>query len=294
MRKTAAEHLTVPLTIYPENAHPICNLSRWYIADENTFVEVLAWLYLRKPLHAKRVIAELAPGVAGFPGNEHQNAIRLLQVDLSDIAADLAGTDQQKVASAEHKRVARIAHRDGLLFQHISWISAAIQFPTARAKPPHVRKADKGFDGLIIELSPGQTALTKLIICEDKASENPRPLVTSSIWPEATSIFSGDRDLEILDAVTAMLESVDEKLREEALASITWDRIRKFRVALTGGADQEREGAYAHLFVGFDTAVGGTGEDRLAEVMPMVDVRAYLAYLAGAVSAKIAEMATNV
>jgi hypothetical protein len=284
----------VPITIYPENANPICNLSRWYIADEKKFIEVLAWLYLRKPLHAKRVIAELAPGAAGFPGNEHQNAIRLLQVDLSDIEADLTGTDQAKKVAAEHKRTARIVHRDGLLFQHISWISAVIQFPAARARPPHVRKADKGFDGLIIELSPNHTILTRLIICEDKASENPRTLVTGSIWPEATSIFAGERDIEILDAVTAMLESVDEDLREEALASITWDRIRQFRIALTGGGGQEKLGSYRHLFAGFEDVVGGVVDDRLAGVMPMNEVRDYLNYLAGAVSARIAEMAKNV
>lgn len=113
---------------------PNCALSLWEIANSGPFIESLAWLYLRKPSHALKIIAQLAPGPAGFPGNEFSNAIELLEVKVSDIAVALASSDPAVAEEAEKTRFARLIHRDGLLFQHVSWVAASIQFPNAKAK----------------------------------------------------------------------------------------------------------------------------------------------------------------
>src|SRR5947209_8306148 len=140
------------LTITKQEHAPTCTLSLWQVADEASFVEVLAWLYLRKPSHAAKIIADLEPGPAAFPGRVFENAIDLLRYDTSDIDADLASADPKVAAAAQKIRDTRIAHRDGLLFQHVSWVAAKVQFPEATSRAPHVRTADKGFDGVLIEL----------------------------------------------------------------------------------------------------------------------------------------------
>jgi hypothetical protein len=236
----------------------------------------------------------LNPGPAGFPGREFENAIDLLSYQANDISADLASSDPAIAAAAEKKLDARIAHRDGLLFQHISWVAAALQFPAATACPPHVRKADKGFDGLFLEVDPQMGGLSRVVLCEDKASTSPRSLVTGKIWPEIRQIIAGDRDIEILDAVTALLDTMHHVDLEAVLIATSWNRARQFRVALTAGQDQLRAGGYQHLFGGYENHVAGALHTRMAEVMPMNEVRAYLDELAGRIVAKLQVMAAHV
>ncbi|WP_233722053.1 hypothetical protein [Jiella avicenniae] len=254
------------------------------------FVEALAWLYLRKPHHAVRIINNFAPGDAALFGNSVQNAISLLRYDVSDLESNLASSDPNIRTKAEKTRNNRLYQRDGLLFQHISWLAARLQFPTALATPPHVRKADKGFDGFLIERQDAGDAISRIILCEDKATTNPRNLVTTSIWPEIRSIVASERDLEILDALTALLSGVPEEEREGLIRDIVWQRTRCFRVALTTGPGDIKASAYAHLFEGFDEQVTGDATVRRGDVMPLADVRGYLDQLAASVISVLERM----
>ena len=71
----------MPLSITKYQHGPLCQLSTWAVANTANFVDVLAWLYLRKPTHAVRIINELEPGAAAFPGREFDNAIKLLSYE---------------------------------------------------------------------------------------------------------------------------------------------------------------------------------------------------------------------
>ena len=281
-------------TFVEEEKAPICRLTTWAVADSNHLIEVLAWLYLRKPRHAARVVETLEPGPASLPGRVLENAIRLLSYDVSNLSERLGSPDTQVRTGAERTRDARIEHRDGLLFQHISWIAAHLRFPAARAAPPHVRKADKGFDGVMIEISSAEASIARLVLCEDKASTNPRSLVTSSIWPEIRMIAAGERDIEILDVVTALLDDMTDVDREGVLAATNWERARQYRVALTAGPDQIRAEGYIHLFRGFEDNAIGAIETRIAEVMPMMQVRAFLDDLAHRVIERLQTMSSHV
>ena len=280
----------MPLDINSAVHDPVFVLSEWKVKEPVPFTKALAWLYLRKPHHATRIIQALAPGEAGLFGNSVQNAITLLKVNLADIAADLLSSDPDVRSKAEKKREVRISHRDGLLFQHVSWLAARMKFPSAKTTPPHVRQADKGFDGFLVEYDAAQDAVSKIVLCEDKASTDPRALVTSRVWPEIRSIVACERDLEILDALTALLDNVPEAHREKLIKDIIWDRARCFRVALAVGPNDIKNGSYTHLFDGFDAQVSGDVETRQGEVMPLPDVRQYLDDLAKKVIAELEAM----
>ena len=185
-------------------------LTTWTVDQPEMLAEALAWLYLRKERHAARVTQALDPGRAALPGRTVENAITALSVRIDDLADALASPDDAKREGARAKRETRIEHRDGLLFQHISWIAAYMRLPNAKATPPHVRQADKGFDGVLLEIDPSQTALSRIVLCEDKASINPRSLVTGSIWPEIKLIQADAKDREILAALTAILDTMPE------------------------------------------------------------------------------------
>src|SRR5690349_3711100 len=105
----------MPLNFQEADENETCVLSHWAVAAHAEFVAALAWLYLRKPLHASRVIKGLEPHAAGLFGNVKANAVKLLKFSVSDIAVDLVSVDDVTREAAEKKRDARIAHRDGLL-----------------------------------------------------------------------------------------------------------------------------------------------------------------------------------
>ena len=114
--------------------------------------------------------------------------------------------------------------------------------------------------------------------------------MTQSIWPEIKAIQASGKDREILAAVTSILATLPGVDLEAVIEATEWQAARAFRVALTAAQAHARDRSYAHLFAGFDGAAAGTIESRMAEVMPVPDVRAYMAALAAAVITKLAAL----
>lgn len=279
----------MPIDFEKHDNKPTCFLDEWSIEDLDELAKVLAWLYVRKPKHAAKIIAKLAPGAASFPGREFDAARALLSYRTDDIAKDLTSKDEKIRKAAEDKRDTRIEHRDGLLFQHISWVAASIRYPDSHLSTPHVRTADKGFDGVLIRIN-ANTALGSVTLCEDKATTNPRGLVTQSIWKEFKSIHKGEKDLEIHDAVTALLEKADGVNVELALQGISWDNLRRYRIALTAPEAAKKKSGYAHIFDGFEKVAIGKVVTRKAEFLALADVRKFLNDLAQMVIVELDEL----
>lgn len=89
---------------------------------------------------------------------------------------------------------------------------------------------------------------------------------------------------------TPLLRSLSDEDRETAIGRMIWERARQFRIALTAGDDQIQDEGYGHLFDGYEVHANGDVAARLAEVMPMHDVRQYLNDLANEVIAKLEAM----
>lgn len=280
----------MPIEFDDHDCGDVCSLAAWRVVDSDAFVKTLAWLYLRKPRHALKIIQSLQPGEANFPGNEFDAALALLSYRTDDLLQELESADPEVKRKAENTVSKRIEQRDGLLFQHVSWLAAYLRNPGAHLSPPHVRKADKGFDGVLVRFRDGADTVSAVILCEDKATTNPRNLVTQSIWPEIEDIIEGRKDLEILDYVTAILDRIDGLDPELALRDLSWDKVRRFRVAVTVPEAQARDGTFAHIFEGFDNVAPHDPQSRIGEVMSLPDVRAFLEQLAGETRAEIEEM----
>ncbi len=280
----------MPFTFQKADLSPTCKFSQWALIDEDRLVRTLAWLYLRKPKHAVQIINQLEPSKAGFPGKVFENAISLLSISLRDIASDLSSADPEKKKTASNKKNKRIEQRDGLLFQHLSWVAASIDMPSALATPPHVRRADKGFDGLLVSIEDAYGAISRVVLCEDKASINPKNLVQGSVWTEIDGIVNGDKDLELLDAITAILREqsdLESDKQETLLEALIYEQTRAFRVAVTVMPANADAGGYHHIFNDFEKHAPGADTVRLAEILPSDDTRAFLKALARKVRREI-------
>jgi hypothetical protein len=268
-----------------------CGFSEWSIKrNRSKLIEVIAYLYLRQEENAQRVIDALEPRRRASKGRVTQNVVRKLTAPRAkDVELLRSGTDAEKDAAKKRIRTS-IIHRDGLLFQHVSWVAARLDLPNGYMTSPHVRQADKGFDGFIIELNDTGREIQRIVLCEDKASISPRKLITSSVWPEIETIQCGDRDDEILADLVTLLKGVPDIDAETAIDEMFWEGVREFRVAVATSEDQRKAGSFLHIIAGFEAAAGGAFETRTAGVLAFKDVRKGLALLASEVAAKVEEI----
>jgi hypothetical protein len=159
----------VTLTLAKIDHGDLCHGWSWTIADEDELAERVA----RVALGQYRHVAKILNG-AGVPGStataeQAKAAIKLLT----------RGKNEESW------------HRDGWIFQAISWI-AANQAPSgALTRAPHIRRADKGFDGLQLLLSDDGKRVTAVIVFEDKATENARLKLKLTRFRGARQAFNG-------------------------------------------------------------------------------------------------------
>lgn len=270
-----------------------CGFSEWSIHKNSraTLVKILAYLYLRQERNAERVIEGLEPNLRIPKGRVAENVIaKLMGAHPDDLTLSKTGNKEEKAGALNRIKVA-ILHRDGLLFQHISWIVARKQLPTGVMTAPHVRPADKGFDGFIIELADDGDNVERIILCEDKASGNPRPIISSKVWPDISAILNGDRDDEILADLVTLLAGLPDIDAETAVDDLVWEEAREFRVAIATDEGRRKGGSFVHLIEGFENIAGGQIETRAAGVLPFKNLRPELEDLALEVIAKVKEIA---
>lgn len=272
-----------------------CDLTEWSIDPDKRqqLVTVLAYLYLQQEQNAERVIAALEPRARSSTERVLPNAInKLIAPRPGDLELMQHGNEDEQEKAGNRIKVS-IEHRDGHLFQYVSWLVARLVSPTSILTPPHVRQADKGFDGFIIELDEAQKKVLKVVLCEDKASQAPRNLITGKVWPEITSICEGEREDEVSSALNTLLKAVPDLSVEElenAVDTIFWEKSRHFRVSVATGEDQRGKNDFAQIFSGFEDVALGALESRAGGILPFADVRVGLEELAQDVIAKLQQV----
>ena len=185
--------------------------SDWKIADEDGLAELIARIALGQHLHVIRVLRETATLAYAPTQNAKDGAIELL------------------TATNSHVRW----HRDGWLFQAISWVAANIQDPNTVKSPPHIIPADKGFDGLHLHLDDTNSDVLSVIICEEKATEHPRGQIRGQVWPEFQKMESGHRENELVAETSSLLAQNGHVDPERAVHEILWTKARAYRISIT-------------------------------------------------------------
>ncbi|WP_199528481.1 hypothetical protein [Ruegeria sp. A3M17] len=101
----------------------------WQVTDEDELARQIGVIALGYSHHVLKILQGTGVVDADYPADGVASAIELLTV---------SGEDS--------------SHRDGWMFQAMSWIAAIRANPTAKLAAPHMQHADKGFDGLQVEI----------------------------------------------------------------------------------------------------------------------------------------------
>lgn len=239
-------------------SHPeLCRGSSWQVVDRDLLVTYLVRIALGRSNHVKRIL-----GGASDTFNVHTRSID----------AGIA-----KFALTKDKKP---YHRDGWMFQAISWIAAVQSAPTDYVRAPHIIRADKGIDGLLLELAPNGQAIECAVVFEDKATVNPRQTISEDVWTELEAFERGDYDDVLTDEVSTMLLALPTLDAEDVVNKILWERVLRYRVSITISESHAKPDGYSKLFGGYDHVVPGPEYRRQGEVFFCQDMRKWMAELA--------------
>ncbi|PWB98222.1 hypothetical protein [Homoserinimonas hongtaonis] len=167
-------------------------------------------------------------------------------------------------------------HRDGWVFQLISWI-AAVEADAGPVRAPQMDQASKGFDGLQLIFDTAGANVSHVLIFEDKATDSPRDTVRDDVWPSFRNLEEGQRNSALSAEVASLLDrvpgidvpkTVDRIMREPA--------ARAYRVSVTAKSFHADHETLRDLFKGFDEAVAGEPTRRRANVFKVEDLRPWM------------------
>ena len=254
-----AQDLQTAIRLIACNHDPLCKGFRWEIIHEPALAQMVGWTLQGHSRHAENVLKTLGATALKTWPTVKQQAIDLLTFP--------SGTGN----------TAPRWHRDGLVFQHISWIAAIVEKGDhVAASIPHLIPAHKGFDALLVPLADNTEAREGIIICEDKATTNPRAQITEEVWPSISAIDSGERDAELNGELTAILQRYNVSNIEQVITEAHWRNLKAYRVSITVGNQHQAVSARKALFKGYDTTVPGELARRQAETFLVPQLRTWM------------------
>jgi hypothetical protein len=226
----------------------------WSVSDLDELAKLIAIIALGQAEHAARIIRELEP---------HGPA-------LSDVELYAGARGQLRIRgeTVAQQEVSQY-HRDGFLFECISWI-AARQAANERTfmKDPHITATTQGLDGLMIEMDASEPVVLRATIFEDKCTENPRKKFKQEVMRTFAEYHEGKRSRELVaNAVSLIKEGgLNGTAATRAAARILDKNYRIYRAALTVSSSIDSSARRKKLFQGFNCLGDITQAQRVGAV----------------------------
>lgn len=262
------------LALQKVTAPDLCEGSEWVVVDEDALAEQVARIAVGQYRHVSKILLGASASAAMVTQAAKQDAVTLLTLKPKEDPW----------------------HRDGWVFQAISWIAAHNDGGVA-IRAPHLIKAHKGFDGLKLELGD-DGAVVAIVVFEDKATDHPRDTIRDDVWPGIARLEQGERSNELGQEVSALLET---QLRtfpdldvDAAVEQIAWKEARRYRVAITVSKPHATVPPRLALFKGFDEKAPGDIRRRGAETLCLPTLRPWMQAFADRVIAKIKGLSDHV
>lgn len=257
------------LTLLPTATPPHCLGADWTVTDANALAEVCAQIMIGRALHAARILDGTRP--AGTPP--------IISQALKDkLRAELHPTSEPK-----------IWHRDGLLFEIISWVAARLSAtPNEAISDPHLKATNQGTDCVKVTIDPATRTLTRATVYEYKCTTNWRKLFAGDVLDAFAEYVSGERDHQLAQAAITLLIGLGltDDERDAAYDQLVRTRPLAFQASLTVAPSTFSAPQRLALFAGYD-GIAGNIADRGGNTMPLDDVRIWFSAFATLVWTKI-------
>ena len=275
---TSAEAEGSALTIVEVAVDDHCVAHCWTPVNNELLAKLIAIIAMGQAAHAARIITGLSP------------AGPVLNLEALRAAAKASLC---VVAETRAQEAARRAHRDGFMFEAISWIAAQQSTNgTALLLAPHIKATTQGLDGLMLELTEkGEISCTTIF--EDKCSTNPRAKFRDEILPAFKAHHEKRRDPELLAAGAALVEKagLDGTAAIAAAERVLNLAYRAYRGSVTIAVEDDTPERRQALFKGYDQLGGLAPERRIGGVfVASAPLRTWFEELAGQATTYIATL----
>lgn len=261
--------MAIVLTNFSEGT--LCQGCAWTVADEVELAKRIALVALGQSRHVAKILSGISAIPPSTTASTRAAAIKLLTV----------------------RPGAESWHRDGWLFQTMSWLAASQANPSALIRAPHMILAHKGFDGLQLELDAGDGAVSAAVIFEDKATDNPRETIRDEVWPEFLLIEAGDRENVLTADVSSLLSTRPGIDADKAIENVIWKQICRYRISITVSDTYSTAAGRKRLFKGYDEVATGDVARRRGEVLLVHQLRPWMASIANHAIAFLNAMGTT-
>lgn len=259
----------MPLTLHPAATPPQCFGADWTVSDIDALAEVSAQIMIGRALHAARILDGTRP--LGSPPMISQALKDKLRVELHPTSDP------------------KIWHRDGLLFEIISWVAAQLSAtPNEAISDPHLKATNQGTDCLKVTIDPTTHTLARATVYEYKCSTNWRKHFSGDVLDAFREYVSGERDHQLAQAAITLLIGLgmtDEE-RDAAYDALIRARPLAFQASLTVAPSTFGAADRLALFTGYDS-IAGPVATRGGNTMPLDNVRDWFASFSALVWTKI-------
>jgi hypothetical protein len=236
----------------------------WEVMDEQLLAELIARVALGQARHVQHILSAIGSTQPIVIGDPWAAAIKMLTI----------APDEDPW------------HRDGWMFQIMSWLSAHKAGPTSLINTPQMIFAQKGFDGIQLDFDSSGSIIA-VVIFEDKATDNPRETIRNEVWPEFEEYERGDDANVLVAEVTGLLEKRQNIDVDDVVRRVIWKDARHFRVSITIGNTHTTDAGKGRLFKEYDKKIPGDVKRRRGETFYVNDLRPWMSTLASKVLAHI-------
>ena len=253
-----------PLRIDSVEVNEHCTGSRWIVTDACYLAQIVAIIAMGQATHAARIINEFLPVSVALDHEALKN-------------------DAKKRLSVGGSRQS-CYHRDGLIFEAISWVAAQQQAnANTLIRDPHLSPTSQGLDGLIIELDDAGHNVVSVTIVEDKCSVNPRGMFRDQILPTFKEYHHNNRASELVSSAVTLIQhgGLDGIAATEA-AGLVLDKDRRvYRGSLAVSDNDDSDARRRSIFEGYEQLQGLQSHQRIgAMLVTSSDLRGWFDMLA--------------
>lgn len=250
----------MPLNLRNFPAVPQCEGKQWSVLDYDKLATLVALVLIGRAKHAESVLAGTQQNVA-FVANALKDQLR------------------QQLQTPPG---ARTYHRDGLLFEIISWIVARMTgAANEMISTPHLKSTQQGLDTIKIGFDSTERNITHVVIHEQKCTDHARDEFHDNVLRSFRDWKDHKRDNELVQAVTSLTEQFNLTDNEHLAL---YDRLiqvhpLKFQAAMTVTPTPFDTARCVSLFAGYDSVTPNFG-DRLGDTFPLPHIRDWFAKFA--------------
>lgn len=221
----------------------LCKDYEYEITDKKELAENISQLIIGNAFHVSRALRGMDPRYRVADKEIIESSIKRLELrGRSDI-------DMCKV--------------DGWLFQMMSWLALAKQHvgDIFFQEAPHSQPSKHGIDGLAIKLN-ADNSIDRIIITEDKCTENAYSTVHTKIYPELVEFENGDKNNAIFQQVEALISTRLGEQFFEIQDDIVKSKYRQYRIGITRQLKDNSDDGRSKLYSNYDKKVTGTDIER--------------------------------